>query len=87
MNNTFAANTALKDAKNLGFQTYDLRIEKLFNYGTSLFDQKRFKECLHIQRKILLIQPKNFNSTKKYCLSLLKIQETNYRTKAIRQSF
>ena len=69
---TIPANTALKDAKNLGFQTYDMRIQKLFNYGTSLFDQKRFKESLHIQRKILLIQPQSLGALKNAAFLYLK---------------
>ena len=71
---TVSANTALKEAQNLGYQTYDWRIEKLFNYGNSLFDQKRFKECLHIQRKILLLQPNNARALKNTAFLYLKFQ-------------
>tara|TARA_B100000674_G_scaffold491236_1_gene508715 strand:- start:812 stop:2290 length:1479 start_codon:yes stop_codon:yes gene_type:complete len=71
---TISANTALREAKNLGYQTYDSRIQKLFHYGNSLFDQKRFKECLHIQRKILLIQPENARALKNAAFLYLQFQ-------------
>ena len=71
---TVSANTALREAKNLGYQTYDLRIQKLFHYANSLFDQKRFKECLHIQRKILLIQPENSRALKNAAFLYLKFE-------------
>ena len=59
---TVPANTSLKDAKNLGIQTYNLRLEELINYGTFLFEERKVQKCLHIQRKILLIHSKNLTA-------------------------
>ena len=71
---TIPANTSLKDAKNLGIQTYNLRLEELINYGTFLFEKERFKECLHIQRKILLIHSKNLTALKNAAFLYLKFK-------------
>lgn len=71
---TIPAKTSLDKAKRLGFQTFDRRIEKLFDYGNRLFQQGRLKECLYIQRKVLIISSENIKALKNAAFLYLKFK-------------
>lgn len=71
---TVPAKTSLDKAKSLGFQTFDKRIEKLFDYGNLLFQQGRLKECLYIQRKVLIISSENIKALKNAAFLYLKFK-------------
>lgn len=71
---TVAATTSLNQAKRLGFQTLDTRLDRLFEYGEQLFQQERLKECLYIQRKILLLSPNHSRALKNASFIYLKFQ-------------